>query len=290
MEILRLPETTSIQLSIDVPSASATYRLDYEDIVTGESYSASATSNASAVVTFTLNSYYLTYNGSLVGNVYNNSNSLVYSTGIDVVRPYCDVTSVAEKLGVTNAVAIQSEKIARKTIESEAGNFGLIRKKKEIVGMGLDYLPVNEKIQSLYYVWENGELIHDYSNPDLDTLKISVDGTSIIPNTSPVNKMNYKFVWRDRFLDTDFTDGYEYVIEADFGYRYVPEDIIEACELLIQDVSSDNMKYANRYIEQFDNKEFNIKFAKGYANNGTGNALADKLLAGYKNRIVPGVI
>lgn len=288
METLRLPETSAIEVTFSVPDALTTYEISYTDLNTSESFSASATSNSSELVTFTLDNRYLTYTGSLKADIYNGSN-IVISTGIDVVKPYCDITSVKNKLGVTTAQAIQIEKVARKIIEAEAGNFNFIRKQKEIVGMGLDYLPVDERVVKLYYMYENGELIYDYEDENLDDYRVSIDGTSITTSVVQVNKMNYKYVWRDRFLDTDFTNGYEYIIDADFGYQIIPEDIQEACELLMQDIASNNMKYVNRGIEEFDNNEFKIKFAKGYSS-GTGNMIADKILAKYKNRIIPGVI
>lgn len=288
METLRLPETTAVEVSFSVANENHPYTISYTDFNTGTSYSASATSNSSGIVTFELNDYYLTYTGTVKAQVYDGS-SLVISTGIDIVKPYCDLTSVKTKLGITTAQAVQIEKVARKIIEAEAGNFNFVRKQKEIVGMGLDYLPVDERIANLYYMYENGELIYDYEDENLDDYRISIDGTSIVTSVSPVNKMEYQKVWRDRFLDTDFTSGYEYVIDGDFGYEVIPEDIQEACELLMQDISSNDMRYINRGIEEFDNREFKIKFAKGYAS-GTGNNIADKILAKYKNRIVPGVI
>lgn len=288
METLRLPETTAIQVSFSVPQDNFSYSLSYVDLNRNISYSASATSNSSGIVTFTLNNYYLTYTGTLKADVYHGSD-LIVSTGIDVVKPYCDITSVKNKLGITMGQAIQIEKVARKIIEAEAGKFDFIRKNKEIIGMGLDYLPVDERLVNLYYMYENGELIFDYENEDLDDYKISVDGTSITTSIVQVNKMEYKYVWRDRFLDTDFTSGYDYLIDADFGYQIVPEDIQEACELLMQDIALNNMRYINRGIEEFDNNEFKIKFSKG-SMSGTGNMIADKILAKYKNRIIPGVI
>lgn len=288
MEILRLPETTSIEASFSVPENNHLYTLSYTDLITGTSYSASATSSASGVVVFELDDYYLTYTGSLKASIYDGSSS-VYSAGIDIVKPYCDLTSVKNALGLTNSQAIQAEKIARKIIESEAGSFNFVRKQKEIIGMGLDYLPIDENIIKLYYMYENGELIYDYENENLNDYKISIDKTSIVTSTVEVNKMEYQKVWRDRFLDTDFTSGYEYIVDADFGYEIIPSDIQEVCELLIQDVTSDDMRYINRGIEEFDNREFKIKFAKGYSS-GTGNNIADKILLKYKNRIIPGVI
>lgn len=289
METLRLPETTSVTISFDVPTANQLYILSYEDINTSEKYSTTASSNASKIVTFTLNERYLTYTGSLIAQVMNSASLVVYREGIDVVRPYCDITSVKNKLGITTAQTIQVEKIARKIIESEAGNFGFTRKQKEVYGMGMDYLMIDEPIRKLYYLYENGELIYDYENENLQAFKISVDGTSIVPNVPRSNKMEYTRVWRDRFLDVDFTSGYDYLIDADFGYNFVPEDIQEACELIIQDIAEKKNRYVNQYITEFDNNEFKIKFADGFQA-GTGNMIADKILSRYKNRITPGVI
>lgn len=290
METLRLPETTTVEVSFSVPNASTLYILSYQDLTTGTEYSTTASSNASKIITFGLDDYYLTYTGTLKASVLTSASALTITDGIDVVRPYCDLTEVKNKLGITTAQAIQVEKVARKLIESEvSGKFDFVRKDKEVYGMGLDYLPLDERITRLYYLYENGVLIYDYEDPDLQEYKISVDGTSIVTATQQVNKMEYKYVWRDRYLDTDFFSGYDYLVNGDFGYQVIPGDIQEACELIMQDIANDNMRYMNRYIEEFDNKEFKVKFGKGTVT-GTGNMIADKILAGYKNRIIPGVI
>lgn len=289
MEILRLPETTSIEVSFNVSEASATYIISYQDLNTYDRFSASAVSDSSKIVTFTLDSRYLTYTGTLDVDVMTSASSIVMADGIDIVKPYCDISSLANKLGITTAQTIQSEKVARKIIESEAGRFGFVRKQKELYGMGMDYLPIDEPIQNLYYLYENGELIYDYEDSTLQDYKISVDRTSIVTAANPVNKMEYQRVWRDRFLDTDFTSGFDYLVDADFGYRTIPEDIQEVCELLIQDIASNNLRYVNRYITEFDNNEFKVKFSDGFQS-GTGNLIADKILSRYKNRIIPGVI
>lgn len=289
METLRLPETTAVEVSFDVPDASTLYILSYEDLQTKSSYSTSATSNTYKVVTFELDSRYLTYTGSLAAEVLTAASALVISNGIDVVKPYCDISSVSDQLGITVGKTIQCEKVARKIIEAEAGEFGFVRKEKELYGMGLDYLPLDEKIQKLYYLRENGVLIYDHEDSNLQEYKISVDGTSIVTSVSPVNKMEYKYVWRDRYLDTDFFYGYDYLVDADFGYKAIPEDIQEACEILIQDIVNDNMKYYNRNIVEFNNLEFRIKFSNR-SFDGSGNAIVDKILAKYKNAITPGVL
>ncbi len=288
METLRLIETTAIQVSFSVPSASATFIISYEDLVTGDIYSSSAVSNSSKLVTFTLDDYYLTYAGHLSADIKSSASANLISVGIDVVKPYCDITELKGKLGLTTAQTIQCEKVARKMIEAEVGKFDLVRKEKEVIGRGIDYLPLDEKIQKLYYIWENDTLVFDYEDEELNEHKISVDKTSIVPSLEQ-NKLEYSRVWSDRFLDISFESGYDYRIDADFGYKVIPEDIQEACEILIQDIALNNMRYVNRYIESFDNTEFVVKFAKGYSS-GTGNMIIDKILNKYKNRIIPGVL
>ena len=288
MEILRLPESTSVQAAFDVPTANVLYTASYTDINTGTSYSASATSTSSKIATFTLNNTYMTYSGNLEFNIYQ-SGSAVYSDGVKVIRPYCDISNIKEVLGITSAQAVEYESTARAIIESQAGEFQFVRKNKEISGMGMDFLPVNERIETLYKMYENGELIHDSSSATLNLYQISVDRSSIVPIDQIQNKVEYQKVWRDRYLDVSFANGYDYLVDGDFGYRFIPQDIQKACRLLITDLSQNNMQYINKYIEMFDNVEFRVQFAKEFAR-GTGNMIVDNILSKYKNRIVPGVI
>ena len=289
MEILRLPETTSIFIDLVMPSASLQYVMQYEDLSTGESLSASATSNSSKIARFTLNSKYLTYAVNLFSNVYDPSNNLVLSTGIDVVKPYCDVTTVKTKLGITTAQAVEAEKVARRIIEAEVGSFQFVRKLKEVIGMGIDYLPIDERIVNLYEMSENNELIFVQGDDSYDQYKISVDKSSIVLDDEIQNKVEYTKVWRDRNYAVTFCPGCDYLIDASFGYQVIPSDVQEACEILMQDLVQGNTRYFSRNITEFDNKEFKIKFAPG-SSAGTGNLIVDKLLIKYKNRIRPGVI
>jgi len=288
MEILRLPESTSIQASFSVPLANTLYTASYTDSVTGTTYSASATSSGSNIVTFTLNNYYMTYAGQLEFNIFYGTSN-VYSDIVTVLRPYCDITSIKNDLGITMAKAIEYESTARAIVESQAGQFQFVRKNKEISGMGLDFLPINERLETLYKMYENGELIHDSSNASLNLYQISVDRSSIVPIDEIQNKVEYQKVWRDRYLDVSFANGYDYLVNADFGYRFIPQDIQKACRLLVTDLSQNNNQYINKYIQVFDNVEFRVEFAKEFAT-GTGNMIVDNILSKYKNRIVPGVI
>lgn len=292
MEILRHDDTTSITATFSVTNASA-HTLEYEDLITGETFSASATPSSGAV-TFTLNEKYLTYTGNLAATVKDANDDIVILTNIDVVRPYCDTDAVATALNILDGSEIDYERIARYIIDSQTQGFNFVRKEKEIVGNDSDYLPVDEKIHKLYKVYSNGELYFDSTvafDNNLQNYKISKDQSSITsdPGVTYENKVNYRKVWRDRYLDSAFADGVEYLVDADFGWKVIPSDIKEACELLIQDMKNDSLKYTNRYIEQFDNEDFKIKFTKGVSSS-TGNLIVDKILEKYKNRIRLGVL
>jgi GTP:adenosylcobinamide-phosphate guanylyltransferase len=291
MEVLRLPTTTVIEVEIELPESDTEYLMKYSDILTNQSFSASATTGTNKRATFQIDNYYLSYTGDLEVQIYSPSNLLVYSGGIEVVRPYCDINVVKNKLNITTAEIEQYEKIVRKIIESEASTFTFVKKQKEVIGMGMDYLPIDEKIQSLTRVYENNRLIYDIDTPDdyERAFKISIDKSSIVQDHEATNRLQYTKVWNERALGVDFPTGYDYIVEGEFGYKIIPSDVQEACELLIQDVAENNLRYVNRYIEKFDNTEFNITFNKNYGS-GTGNLIVDKILAKYKNRIRLGVM
>ena len=290
MEALRINgQRPSVTFAGLLPSSE--YTLEYKDISTEEVYVLSEESDINGSVTFLLNQIYANYDGLLDASVYDYLDEVVIATNIDVIRPYTDISTLATDLNKTSTQVKEMERIARYIIDSEVSQgFGYTRKEKEIVGNGSDYLVVNEKINKLYKVYENGTLLYDstLNNNEL-TFAISKDKTSIVPVYEESNKTEYPQVWRDRYLTRAFSDGYDYVIDADFGYKVVPQDIQEATRLLCSDISSDNMKYLNKYIESFDNADFKIKFAKNF-NASTGNLIVDRILTKYKNNIRIGVL
>lgn len=268
-------------------TSSATYTLSYSDLLTGEEFSASAVA-VDNIATFTLNSKFANYDADLEASVYDSDDEIVAITNIDVLRPYCDITQLATDLGKTYAQAKEIEKLARYTIDAELPRpFKFAKKQKDFVGNGSDYLIMDEKIHKLYKVYENKELMYDLDAASNDyVFEISKDRTSIVPvqDEIPQNNTEYPRVWRDRYLGRAFADGYDYTVEAEFGYKVIPQDIQEAVQMLAVDISGDTAKYANSYIESFDNQDFKIKFSKNYIS-GTGNLSVDRILTKYKNEI-----
>lgn len=291
MEVLRVNgQVPTVSFSGLVSSTE--YTLSYTDMVTDLEFSDEATSNVSGEITFTLDARYAKYDGLLDAVVTNYLDEEVITTNIDVVRPYVsDLSSLSTSLNKSLSAIKDMERTARYIIDSEVSSgFGFVRKEKEVVGNGSDFLVINEKINKLYKVYENGVLLYDSESENNEVnFAISKDKTSIVPVEAQQNKTEYPEVWRDRYLGRTFADGYDYIIDADYGYKVVPQDIQEAAELLCSDMSSDNMKYLNKYIESFDNEDFKIKFAKNFSAS-TGNLVVDRILNKYKNSIRVGVL
>lgn len=291
MEVLRSNgQAPTVSFSGLVPSAA--YTLSYTDLVSGLEFSDEATSNISGEATFSLDLRYANYDGLLDAVITNYLDEEVVTTNIDIVRPYVsDLSALSTALNKSLAATKDMERTARYIIDSEVSQgFGFVRKEKEVTGNGSDFLVINEKIHKLYKVYENGVLLYDStSNTNEVTFAISKDKTSIVPVEDNQNKTEYPEVWRDRYLGRSFADGYDYIIDADFGYKVVPQDIQEAASLLCADMASDSMKYINKYIESFDNDDFKIKFAKNF-NASTGNLVVDRILQKYKNSIRVGVL
>lgn len=291
MEVLRVNgQVPTVSFSGLVPSTE--YTLTYTDEYTENEISSTEESNESGVVVFTLDSRYASYDGNLYAVVKNYLEEEVAVTNIDVLRPYVsDLSALSTELNKSISAVTEMERTARYIIDSEVPQgFGFIRKEKEVIGNGSDFLVINEKINKLYKVYENGILLYDSESENNEvTFAISKDKTSIVPVQSHQNKTEYPEVWRDRYLGRSFADGYDYIIDADYGYKTIPQDIQEATKLLCGDLSSDNMKYLNKYIESFDNQDFKIKFAKNF-NASTGNLVVDRILTKYKNDIRAGVL
>ena len=91
MEILnerQYKKVTSLTATFTV-SPSGIYTLDYEDLYTGQSFSASATT-VSGAVSFTLDPQYLNYTGSLAASVKDSSGDTIIMKNIEMRNACCD--------------------------------------------------------------------------------------------------------------------------------------------------------------------------------------------------------
>jgi hypothetical protein len=234
------------------------------------------------------------YTAKLAASVKKISNDdLVKIFNIDIVRPYTNISAIVTALKVTNTQATEYERLARYIIDSHTGGFEYMRKKKEFIGDNSDQLLIDEPITGkIYSILENNEVMferdNDLNNNDQEFVYKRQLSAIVqnLPNGN--NRVNYTRVWRDRYLDLEFYNGYEYLVDADFGWKVIPQDIQDAADMLIQDIATDSLKYVNRYIESFDNDDFKIKFAKNWTAS-TGNRVVDRILEKYQRPIRVGM-
>jgi hypothetical protein len=295
MEILNYHNGV-LSASVSGLTASTNYLIELNDLITGEEYSASASSLPSGTVVFALPEYFTPYTAKLAASVKElQSEDLVKMFNIDIVRPYADISSMASILKISTAKATEYERLARYIIDAYTGGFDYLRKKKEFTGTASDELLIDEVLTGkIYSILENNEPFFERDPDVFDKNQEYVykkQLSAIVYNKSEGNnRAEYTVVWRDRYLDIEFADGFEYLVDAEFGWKVIPQDIQEATELLVQDIVEDNLKYINKYIESFDNDDFKITFSKGYAKDSTGNRIVDRILERYQKPILPGVL
>ena len=285
METLILPGELSTLITVAIPSGveDHTYTLDW--VWEATSGSLTATANASAQASFEWDGLY-TQNLSAI--IKDGATELTSDFVVSLVRPYCDIETLIVNLGTTRTIAYQSERIARMIIESQTGPFNYNPVTFTVTGNGTDTLFLPERMESFSTVYCNDELVHDGSTDALTVYKLNQTKNCLIP-VDRGNALEYPTVWKNRYSTPIFIDGYDYEVTGVAGFKFVPEDVKEACELLIQDIIAGNLKYVQKNIQQFSNTEFSITFTKGFAD-GTGNSIVDNLLARYKNRITPGIL
>lgn len=289
MEILRNKTNTDLELLTNI---------DYEDYYTasltnlsrGTEYTTDqivvvmgAGSKVSIILPDDFNNY--DYDGYVT--VYDDSDEIVYETGFSTVRPYCDISAAAVSLNITEAQAKQYERLARYLIDSKTGGFKFTYKQKEVIGLGTDILLIDEKIHKLFKLYENEELVYE---KDSETNEfeyfLNVSKTGVLRETeeNDENRIHYKKVWRDRYAGTEFQEGFDYIVEGEYGYFVIPFEISEATELLMNDLACGNNRYLNKYIESVKTDGFDISYFDE-ALFGTGNLIVDNILTKYGRNI-----
>jgi len=286
MEILRIP-SYSADAVMSVSSASTAYDYTITDMADSSVTTGSTTSSSSSQVTITLPS---DYDGSYIINV--DSTDHYY----DVVRPYVDPTTKAET-ATEIADYTKYEELARAIIDSVIIE-GFYYKKKtiETTGLGADYIPLWINAKKVLKLHENNVLLYDASDPESYTTSygITSDGTAIVETfegninrlesaqlimpTSGSDITDIKYVYRG------FPRTFDYRITLAVGYPNLPNNIVRAAELLVDDIACGKLDYAERYMKSYQTDQFKIAFDNRVFE-GTGNLVVDKILSNYAKSI-----
>lgn len=80
-----------------------------------------------------------------------------------------------------------------------------------------------------------------------------------------------------------FAEGFPYQIDGTWGWDKVPQPVVEAAKLLVNDYAGADSQYRDRYLTSMTAADWRIQFNSG-AFARTGNVRADQLLSGYVMR------
>ena len=296
MEILRVPPYP-ITTTWNLPIANATYNLYVEDLVDHSVETAVILSDSNGKAEYVLPLTKVQYDRQFLIRFYDeDTEHVLYESNLDIIRPY---TNPAD-LGTTASEIAEYKKwelVARSLIDTYT-NIGFYNHKSilQVVGNGLDYMPVWRDANRVLKVYENNVLVYDIDTPTTNTFKykVTLDNSAIVkeftgqtnmivtpsPNL-PISRGDY--VYDDRNYGT-FVKGHDYLFVLDEGYRAIPPDIQFATELLIDDLKCGKLDYYQRYVTSYNTDQFRLQFDKTMLE-GTGNVIVDKILDKYMKSI-----
>lgn len=296
MEILRVPPYP-ITTTWNLPDANYDYVLYVEDLVDHSYEESEITSDANGVVTYELPVSKVQFDRQFLIRFYDNEKEhVIYESNLDIIRPY---TNPAD-LGTTATEIAEFKKwelIARSLIDTYTG-IGFYNHKSilQVIGNGLDYMPVWRDANRVLKVYQNNVLIFDIDTPTENAFeyKVTLDNSAIVkvftgqtdiisttqPNL-PISRGDY--IYDSRNYGT-FTKGSDYLFVLDEGYRAIPADIQYATEMLIDDLKCGKLDYYKRYVTGYNTDQFRIQFDKKSLE-GTGNVIVDKILDKYMKSI-----
>jgi hypothetical protein len=189
------------------------------------------------------------------------------------------------------------EEIARAIIDSVIPEgFYYTKKIIETTGLGADYLPLWPDAKKLLKVYENNVLVYDSDYPELYPVnfEITKDKSAITvkyagtfnrsesaPNVIPAA---YSDLLDMQFAYRGFVQTYDYIVVVEAGYANIPQDIVRATRLLIEDIACGKLDYYKRYMIYYSTDQFKIRF-DDQVFEGTGNLIVDKILSKYAKSI-----
>jgi hypothetical protein len=225
--------------------------------------------------------------------------SHVYYT--DVVTPYANMADVLEDLNIgtdpsdpnyrTYHELQMAEKYARKLIESYTEqSFFLYDDTQIVYGHGSDIQPLPFRIYEMHKLYENDVLLVDNIEEinnwiytpivSESNFGIRVNRQSTIDNVvysanglvpPSINEYGYHGA---------FKRDYRYTISGRFGWPSVPDNVEEACIVLIQQFFDKDTAWRNKYVKNVSAFDWKFEYMES-AHTGTGNLYADQLLEPY---------
>jgi hypothetical protein len=228
-----------------------------------------------------------------------NQASHVYFT--DVVTPYANLSDIIDDLNFGTDTSDpnyksyhelqMAEKYARKLIEIYTNQVFYLYDDRQIVyGSGADILPMPFKMNQIHELYENDVLLVDNINNISNWTyapMISESGFGIRVNRQQLNDgMVYVSnglvppTINDLGSSGAFKKDYRYSVQGRFGWSSVPDNVEEACIILIKQFFDQDRAWKDKYVKNISTFDWKFEFMED-AHRGTGNLYADQLLSPY---------
>jgi hypothetical protein len=228
-------------------------------------------------------------------------NEAGHYTNMSIVKPYVSLAEVYEDLGFgtdygdpnhkTYHDLQMAEKYARKTIENFCNQvFYSYNDFQVVYGAGTNLVPLPFKLLELHELYENDIKIVDTINnvnnwsylpmPVESGFGLRVDQSSQFDNTIYTANGLVPPTVNDWGFGGAFKKNSRYRIQGKYGWKDVPDNVEEACIVLMKDFFSKDAAWKNKYIKNIQTFDWQFEFT-GDAYRGTGNFYADQLLAPY---------
>jgi hypothetical protein len=228
-----------------------------------------------------------------------NSASHIYYT--DVVTPYANLSDVWDDLNFGTDPSDQNyktyhevqmaEKYARKLIEIYTNQFFYEYDDRQIVyGHGSDILPLPFRISAIHELYENDILLVDKINevnnwiydPQISEsgFGVRVNKQLLMDNMVYVSNGMVPPTINDWGGNYAFKKDYRYAVQGRFGWSAVPDNVEEACIILIQQFFEKDSAWRNKYVKSISSFDMQFEYMED-AHRGTGNLYADQLLTPY---------
>jgi hypothetical protein len=224
-----------------------------------------------------------------------------HTTYTDVVTPYASLAEVIEDLNIGTDVSDpnyktyhelqMAEKYARKLIESFTAQFFYLYDDTQILyGHGSDILPLPFRIYEIHEVYENDVLlidnINNVSNWVYDPIisesnfGIRVNRQDLMDNVTYTANGLIPPSINDRGFAGAFKKDFRYSVAGRFGWSSVPDNVEEACIILMQQFFDKDTAWRNKYVKSISTFDWKFDYMED-AHRGTGNLYADQLLTPY---------
>lgn len=184
---------------------------------------------------------------------------------LTVVTPLIDVSKLVDD------DAKSTERLVRQIIQGYTGQrFGLYSGPIVIEGSGTGQLKLPYRLVSLDSVSANSIALQtSFLDIKSDGWYLSYKRGYMSSDGGLINS------WSKFGRDSKF------VVTGKWGYLRVPQPVLEAANLLFDDLSCEESTYVQKYLSSIRYGDTSMEF-KDSAFRGTGNSIADKLLDGYR--------